>query len=159
MLRTPEFPCPGTGWIDPDLTNIVVPSTSHITLAWGQSAHPVSFKAEGARTDRLGGKLNRFWLGKGAGGRQPQGGSLWFALSASFKNESRTDDHNPCCRSHVQRRDFPIVPTVEVASRFETRKRKSYFLFDLISELKNKPSRSRVSTPFFAQFVSYPDAS
>jgi len=34
--------CPGTGWIDLDPTNNLVPSTSHITLAWGRDYNDVS---------------------------------------------------------------------------------------------------------------------
>jgi transglutaminase-like putative cysteine protease len=34
--------CPGTGWIDLDPTNNVVPSTSHITVAWGRDYGDVS---------------------------------------------------------------------------------------------------------------------
>jgi transglutaminase-like putative cysteine protease len=33
--------CPGTGWIDLDPTNNLVPSTSHITLAWGRDYNDV----------------------------------------------------------------------------------------------------------------------
>ena len=34
--------CPGSGWIDLDPTNNLVPSTSHITLAWGRDYNDVS---------------------------------------------------------------------------------------------------------------------
>jgi len=34
--------CPGSGWIDLDPTNNLVPSTSHITLAWGRDYSDVS---------------------------------------------------------------------------------------------------------------------
>src|SRR5262245_6517145 len=34
--------CPGTGWLDLDPTNNLVPSTSHITLAWGRDYRDVS---------------------------------------------------------------------------------------------------------------------
>jgi transglutaminase-like putative cysteine protease len=34
--------CPGTGWLDVDPTNNLVPSTSHITLAWGRDYGDVS---------------------------------------------------------------------------------------------------------------------
>jgi len=34
--------CPGFGWIDLDPTNNVVPSTGHITLAWGRDYGDVS---------------------------------------------------------------------------------------------------------------------
>ena len=34
--------CPGTGWIDLDPTNNVMPSTRHITLAWGRDYSDVS---------------------------------------------------------------------------------------------------------------------
>ncbi|MDR3413543.1 MAG: transglutaminase family protein, partial [Formivibrio sp.] len=34
--------CPGSGWIDLDPTNNVVPSTGHVTLAWGRDYGDVS---------------------------------------------------------------------------------------------------------------------
>ena len=34
--------CPGTGWIDLDPTNNLVPSASHITVAWGRDYNDVS---------------------------------------------------------------------------------------------------------------------
>jgi len=34
--------CPGTGWIDLDPTNNLVPSTHHVTLAWGRDYNDVS---------------------------------------------------------------------------------------------------------------------
>jgi transglutaminase-like putative cysteine protease len=34
--------CPGFGWIDVDPTNNVIPSTSHVTLAWGRDYGDVS---------------------------------------------------------------------------------------------------------------------
>ena len=34
--------CPGSGWIDLDPTNNLVPSTSHITVAWGRDYNDVS---------------------------------------------------------------------------------------------------------------------
>jgi transglutaminase-like putative cysteine protease len=34
--------CPGTGWIDVDPTNNLVPSDSHVTLAWGRDYGDVS---------------------------------------------------------------------------------------------------------------------
>ena len=34
--------CPGTGWIDVDPTNNVVPSDGHVTLAWGRDYSDVS---------------------------------------------------------------------------------------------------------------------
>jgi len=34
--------CPGSGWIDLDPTNNLMPSTSHITLAWGRDYNDVS---------------------------------------------------------------------------------------------------------------------
>jgi transglutaminase-like putative cysteine protease len=34
--------CPGKGWIDVDPTNNVLPSTGHITLAWGRDYGDVS---------------------------------------------------------------------------------------------------------------------
>jgi transglutaminase-like putative cysteine protease len=34
--------CPGVGWIDLDPTNNLIPSTSHITLAWGRDYGDVS---------------------------------------------------------------------------------------------------------------------
>lgn len=36
------FYCPGTGWIDLDPTNNLVPSTRHITVAWGRDYGDVS---------------------------------------------------------------------------------------------------------------------
>lgn len=37
-----SFYCPGTGWIELDPTNNIIPSTSHITLAWGRDYIDVS---------------------------------------------------------------------------------------------------------------------
>ena len=37
-----SFFCPGTGWIDVDPTNNVLPSTRHITIAWGRDYSDVS---------------------------------------------------------------------------------------------------------------------
>ena len=34
--------CPGTGWIDVDPTNNLLPSTTHVTLAWGRDYGDVS---------------------------------------------------------------------------------------------------------------------
>jgi transglutaminase-like putative cysteine protease len=34
--------CPGIGWIDVDPTNDVVPSTGHVTIAWGRDFGDVS---------------------------------------------------------------------------------------------------------------------
>jgi transglutaminase-like putative cysteine protease len=34
--------CPGTGWLDVDPTNNLVPSRSHVTLAWGRDYGDVS---------------------------------------------------------------------------------------------------------------------
>ena len=34
--------CPGSGWIDVDPTNNLLPSTSHVTLAWGRDYSDVS---------------------------------------------------------------------------------------------------------------------
>jgi transglutaminase-like putative cysteine protease len=34
--------CPGVGWIDVDPTNNVLPSDSHVTLAWGRDYGDVS---------------------------------------------------------------------------------------------------------------------
>jgi transglutaminase-like putative cysteine protease len=34
--------CPGTGWIDVDPTNNMLPSTTHVTLAWGRDYADVS---------------------------------------------------------------------------------------------------------------------
>jgi len=34
--------CPGSGWIDVDPTNNVLPSTTHVTLAWGRDYSDVS---------------------------------------------------------------------------------------------------------------------
>jgi transglutaminase-like putative cysteine protease len=34
--------CPGTGWLDVDPTNNVVPSDGHVTLAWGRDFGDVS---------------------------------------------------------------------------------------------------------------------
>ena len=34
--------CPGTGWIDVDPTNNLLPSTTHVTLAWGRDYSDVS---------------------------------------------------------------------------------------------------------------------
>jgi transglutaminase-like putative cysteine protease len=34
--------CPGSGWLDVDPTNDVVPSESHVTLAWGRDYSDVS---------------------------------------------------------------------------------------------------------------------
>jgi len=34
--------CPGSGWLDVDPTNDVVPSTGHVTLAWGRDFGDVS---------------------------------------------------------------------------------------------------------------------
>src|SRR5262249_31382052 len=34
--------CPGAGWIDVDPTNNVLPSTTHVTLAWGRDFGDVS---------------------------------------------------------------------------------------------------------------------
>lgn len=34
--------CPEAGWLDVDPTNNVVPSQSHVTLAWGQDYDDVS---------------------------------------------------------------------------------------------------------------------
>jgi transglutaminase-like putative cysteine protease len=34
--------CPGSGWLDVDPTNNVVPSTDHVTLAWGRDFSDVS---------------------------------------------------------------------------------------------------------------------
>jgi transglutaminase-like putative cysteine protease len=37
-----SFFCPGTGWIDVDPTNNLMPSTRHITVAWGRDYSDVS---------------------------------------------------------------------------------------------------------------------
>ncbi|MDB6064554.1 MAG: transglutaminase domain protein [Pedosphaera sp.] len=37
-----SFFCPGTGWIDVDPTNNLLPSTRHITVAWGRDYSDVS---------------------------------------------------------------------------------------------------------------------
>ena len=37
-----SFFCPGAGWTDVDPTNNLVPSTRHITLAWGRDFSDVS---------------------------------------------------------------------------------------------------------------------
>lgn len=37
-----SFFCPGAGWLDVDPTNNVMPSTRHITLAWGRDFNDVS---------------------------------------------------------------------------------------------------------------------
>ena len=37
-----SFFCPGTGWIDVDPTNNLLPSTRHLTLAWGRDYSDVS---------------------------------------------------------------------------------------------------------------------
>jgi transglutaminase-like putative cysteine protease len=37
-----SFFCPGTGWLDVDPTNNMVPSQSHVTLAWGRDYGDVS---------------------------------------------------------------------------------------------------------------------
>jgi transglutaminase-like putative cysteine protease len=34
--------CPGTGWLDLDPTNKLVPSNGHVTLAWGRDYGDVS---------------------------------------------------------------------------------------------------------------------
>jgi transglutaminase-like putative cysteine protease len=34
--------CPGSGWIDLDPTNNLIPSASHITVAWGRDYNDVS---------------------------------------------------------------------------------------------------------------------
>ena len=34
--------CPGAGWLDVDPTNNVVPSESHVTLAWGRDYGDIS---------------------------------------------------------------------------------------------------------------------
>ena len=34
--------CPGVGWIDVDPTNNVLPSETHVTLAWGRDYGDVS---------------------------------------------------------------------------------------------------------------------
>jgi transglutaminase-like putative cysteine protease len=34
--------CPGTGWIDLDPTNNLIPSNGHVTLAWGRDYGDVS---------------------------------------------------------------------------------------------------------------------
>jgi transglutaminase-like putative cysteine protease len=34
--------CPGTGWLDVDPTNNLIPSESHVTLAWGRDYGDVS---------------------------------------------------------------------------------------------------------------------
>ena len=34
--------CPGIGWLDVDPTNDVVPSTGHVTIAWGRDFGDVS---------------------------------------------------------------------------------------------------------------------
>jgi transglutaminase-like putative cysteine protease len=34
--------CPGTGWLDLDPTNNLVPSNGHVTLAWGRDYGDVS---------------------------------------------------------------------------------------------------------------------
>ena len=34
--------CPGTGWLDVDPTNNLIPSQSHVTLAWGRDYGDVS---------------------------------------------------------------------------------------------------------------------
>lgn len=37
-----SFFCPGTGWIDVDPTNNILPSTRHLTVAWGRDYSDVS---------------------------------------------------------------------------------------------------------------------
>lgn len=86
--------CPG--WIDLYLTNNLVPSTSHITLAWGrdytdcQPRPRCHSRRRPARADRCSGrdlsrgKLN--WFLAWDRNRRPLGfGSLWFALKTSAK--------------------------------------------------------------------------
>jgi transglutaminase-like putative cysteine protease len=34
--------CPGTGWLDLDPTNNLIPSNGHVTLAWGRDYGDVS---------------------------------------------------------------------------------------------------------------------
>ena len=37
-----SFPCPGNGWVDVDPTNDLIPSTRHLTVAWGRDYSDVS---------------------------------------------------------------------------------------------------------------------
>jgi transglutaminase-like putative cysteine protease len=51
--------CPGVGWVDVDPTNNVVPSTGHVTLAWGRDYGDVSplrglILGGGAHTAKVG---------------------------------------------------------------------------------------------------------
>jgi transglutaminase-like putative cysteine protease len=51
--------CPGTGWLDVDPTNNVVPSDGHVTLAWGRDYGDVS----PLRGLILGGGAHKLWVG------------------------------------------------------------------------------------------------